>query len=324
MKTALITGANGQDAFYLTKFLLQKNYRIVLTTRRLISDFFTQFCIDLGDLSLKNNNTIIIESKDFEYKEIKNIITQYEISEIYNLGGHSNVVNSFKNPSLIIKDPLKNFETLTKIIIDLGSHIKLFQASSSEMFKDIGNGLLDENSKFNPLSPYANGKLKVHKKLIENRLKHDLYMVSGIMFNHESIRRSENYLFSHIAGNVGKIINGSKEKFRVSNLKTVRDWGYSPEFVEAMWKSLNTKDPDDYIISTGRSFSVQEILEYSFSIYNLDYEDFIYETYNENRKYDVLQKYSNPEKIYQKLSWKAKFNGKDIIRILIESKINND
>ena len=138
MKTALITGANGQDAFYLTKFLLQKNYRIVLTTRRLISDFFTQFCIDLGDLSLKNNNTIIIESKDFEYKEIKNIITQYEISEIYNLGGHSNVVNSFKNPSLIIKDPLKNFETLTKIIIDLGSHIKLFQASSSEMFEDIG------------------------------------------------------------------------------------------------------------------------------------------------------------------------------------------
>lgn len=142
------------------------------------------------------------------------------------------------------------------------------------------------------------------------------------MFNHESLIRNSDYLFGYIANGIKKIINGETDKIFISNLNTVRDWGYSEEFVKAMWLSLNYKKPDDYIISTGKSYSVERILQEAFSIVNLDYRDFIIEKFNESRSYDVEKKYSDPTKIFENLSWKADLDGVDIIKKKVDYEIN--
>ena len=140
------------------------------------------------------------------------------------------------------------------------------------------------------------------------------------MFNHESPRRTSKYLFGFLAEEVLKISNDKSKKLKISNLNTVRDWGFSGDYVDAMWKTLNHNRPDDYIISTGKSYSVKEIIEHSFKIFDLNYEDFVIEEYNKMRSYDILEKYSDPSKIKNILSWTAGLDGKDVITYMINEK----
>jgi len=321
MKSALITGAKGQDAFYLARFLLGIDYKVVLTSRKLSSSFYNNFCNELGDKAIINTNVFIVDNDILKNNEVFDIIEEHKIDEIYNLGGHSSVASSFNtNKSNVIDEPLYVFNKLIDCIKSTKKEIRLFQASSSEMFKDVGDDILDELSEIKASSPYAEGKLKIHEKLKEYRTESGLYLVSGIMFNHESPRRPDEYLFSQISKKVIEISRGLRENLYISNLNTVRDWGYSPEFVEAMWKTLNTDSPEDYIISTGKSYSVEEIINYSFKLFDLDYREYTIEKFNKLREYDVLKKYSNPEKIYNKLSWKAKYDGLDVIGLIINER----
>lgn len=322
MKSALITGANGQDAFYLTRFLLGKGYKVVLTSRKLSSSFYNDFCNELGDKAIINTNVFVVDNYIFQNNEVCDLIEEHKIDEIYNLGGHSSVASSFDiDKSNVFDEPLSIFNKLIGCIKSTKKEVRLFQASSSEMFKDAGDDFLDELSELKANSPYAEGKLRIHEKLKEYRTKNGLYLVSGIMFNHESPRRPNEYLFSQISKKVVEISRGQRENLYISNLNTVRDWGYSPEFVEAMWKTLNTDSPEDYIISTGKSYSVEEIIDYSFKLFDLDYREYTIEKFNKLREYDVLKKYSNPEKIYNKLSWKAKHDGLDVMGLIINERV---
>ncbi len=320
MKFALITGANGQDAFYLTKYLLEKNYCVVLTTRNYDKLFIGNIINEIGDIAIENKNLFLRELSINNKEEISELFREFVFHEIYNLGGQSNVVESFNKKDLSENDPIRSFNNLIYSMKYSDSEIKLFQATSSEMFKDVGREKINENTKLNPLSPYAIGKARVHEKLISLRDQENLFLVSGIMFNHESPRRTSKYLFGFLAEEVLKISNDKSKKLKISNLNTVRDWGFSADYVDAMWKTLNHNRPDDYIISTGKSYSVKEIIEHSFKIFDLNYEDFVIEEYNKMRSYDILEKYSDPSKIKNILSWTAGLDGKDVITYMINEK----
>lgn len=324
MKTALITGAHGQDAFYLTKFLLTKNYKIILTTRDKKKEFL-QYLNKCFYSYLKEKNQIqLIEIDYLSEDKINNLLSVFKPDEIYNLTGHSNVISSFKSPNLVKKEPTIIFNNFIKAIKKNNNEIRFFQASTSEIFQDINEGRLNEDSKKKASTPYAIGKLKAHNKLITTRDQTDLFLVSGIMFNHESLIRSNDYLFGYIADSIKKIKNGEQDKFYISNLNTVRDWGYSEEFVEAMWLSLNSDKPDDYVISTGKSYSVGEILDTGFKTAGLDYKNHTREVFNQNRSYDVEKKYSDPSKIYKNLSWRASLDGIDIIKKIVSYELQED
>ncbi len=317
MKTALITGGKGQDAYYLTELLLKKNYRVVLTTRKYDQTYFSQFIKSLNKLAIQEKNIFIKEVDYFNFDSVNILFDKYNVEEIYNLTGQSNVVLSFDAKKVSAEEPLIIFDNFINLINKSENRIKFFQATTSEIFKDIGKKKINEESPLDAISPYAIGKLNLHDKLNEVREERDLFLVSGIMFNHESPRRSDNYLFGYIAKKVNEIKEGKINSFEISNLATVRDWGYSGDYVDAMWQSLNSSEPDDYIISTGKSYSVEEILDHSFTSLDLNYKDHIIEKYNSNRDYDVLEKYSDPSKINEKLGWKAKFDGKSVIDMMI-------
>ena len=320
MKTALVTGAKGQDAFYLTKYLLEKDYCVVLTTRNYDKLFIRNLIYEIGEIAHENKNLFFRELSLINKEKISELFNEFIFHEIYNLGGQSNVVESFHMEEVSENEPINGFNNLIYNIQKSDHEIKLFQATSSEMFEDVGREKINEYTKLNPLSPYAIGKAKVHEALINFRDQENLFLVSGIMFNHESPRRTSKYLFGYLAEEVLKISNDKSKKLKISNLNTVRDWGFSADYVDAMWKTLNHNRPDDYIISTGKSYSVKEIIEHSFKIFDLNYEDFVIEEYNKMRSYDILEKYSDPSKIKNILSWTAGLDGKDVITYMINEK----
>ena len=320
MKTALVTGAKGQDAFYLTKYLLEKDYCVVLTTRNYDKLFISNLIYEIGEIAHENKNLFFRELSLINKEKISELLNEFIFHEIYNLGGQSNVVESFHMEEVSENEPINGFNNLIYNIKKSDHEIKLFQATSSEMFEDVGREKINEYTKLNPLSPYAIGKAKVHEALINFRDQENLFLVSGIMFNHESPRRTSKYLFGFLAQEVLKISNDKSKKLKISNLNTVRDWGFSGDYVDAMWKTLNHNRPDDYIISTGKSYSVKEIIEHSFRIFDLNYEEFVIEEYNKMRFYDILEKYSDPSKIKNILSWTAGLDGKDVITYMINEK----
>ncbi len=320
MKTALVTGAKGQDAFYLTKYLLEKDYCVVLTTRNYDKLFISNLIYEIGEIAHENKNLFFRELSLINKEKISELLNEFIFHEIYNLGGQSNVVESFHMEEVSENEPINGFNNLIYNIQKSDHEIKLFQATSSEMFEDVGREKINEYTKLNPLSPYAIGKAKVHEALINFRDQENLFLVSGIMFNHESPRRTSKYLFGFLAQEVLKISNDKSKKLKISNLNTVRDWGFSGDYVDAIWKTLNHNRPDDYIISTGKSYSVKEIIEHSFRIFDLNYEEFVIEEYNKMRFYDILEKYSDPSKIKNILSWTAGLDGKDVITYMINEK----
>tara|TARA_A100001015_G_C15041430_1_gene739906 strand:+ start:837 stop:1817 length:981 start_codon:yes stop_codon:yes gene_type:complete len=320
-KTALITGARGQDAFYLGKLLLSKNYVVVLLTRNNSDTYFKKVFFEYGNIATENRNIFVREIDCTNLDLLRSVFNEFEIDEIYNLGGQSSVLDSFIHPTLSNEQPLTIFNNFLKIIKEVNNEIKMFQASSSEIFEDAGKVKINEHSKLKALSPYAEGKLKVHEKILEEKNKGKLFLVSGIMFNHESVKRSKKYLFGYLSDTVLKIKDKEIDNFEISNLNTVRDWGYSEEYVEAMWKTLNFESPDTYIISTGISYTVKEIIEHALGLFNLKIENHVIETLDRKRYYDVLEKYSDPSKINKKLSWKANYDGKKVIELIINEKI---
>ncbi len=320
-KTALITGARGQDAFYLGKLLLSKNYVVVLLTRNNSDTYFKKVFFEYGNIATENRNIFVREIDCTNLDLLRSVFNEFEIDEIYNLGGQSSVLDSFIHPTLSNEQPLTIFNNFLKIIKEVNNEIKMFQASSSEIFEDAGKVKINEHSKLKALSPYAEGKLKVHEKILEEKNKGKLFLVSGIMFNHESVKRSKKYLFGYLSDTVLKIKDKEIDNFEISNLNTVRDWGYSEEYVEAMWKTLNFESPDTYIISTGISYTVKEIIEHALGLFNLKIENHVIETLDKKRYYDVLEKYSDPSKINKKLSWKANYDGKKVIELIINEKI---
>ena len=263
-KTALITGISGQDGAYLAKLLLKKRYKVIGLERRSARSNNWR----LEKLNIKDQ--VIIE--DIDIKEVNNLIRifdKYKIDEVYNLAAQSFVYSSFQNPietSLVNAIGVLN---LLEIIRNKKNKIRFYQASTSEMFGKTKKINQDEKTLFHPRSPYATSKTFAHYSVQNYRESYNLFASNGILFNHESPLRGEEFITRKITLGLSKIFLKKQKELKVGNIYAKRDWGYAEDYVEAMWKMLQLKKPNDYVIATGKSYSVKDFINECVKILNL-------------------------------------------------------
>tara|TARA_Y100001958_G_C21220639_1_gene545981 strand:- start:1000 stop:2016 length:1017 start_codon:yes stop_codon:yes gene_type:complete len=254
-KTALITGISGQDGAYLAKFLLTKNYKVIGSDRRSArSDNWR-----LRRLGIENK--VIYEEMELgEIYEIQRVFKKYKLDEVYNLAAQSFVGTSFSSPLNTANITGLGTLRILETIRSTNPKIKFYQASSSEMFGDVLEAKQKESTPLNPQSPYAISKVFSHFLTQNYRNSYGLFATSGILFNHESPLRGQEFVTRKIIIGLVKILKNKIDYFELGNLYAKRDWGYAKEYVEAMWKMLQMKNPDDYVISTGKTYSIKDFI----------------------------------------------------------------
>ena len=266
-KTALITGVSGQDGAYLSKLLLKKGYRVIGGERRSASGSLWR----LKDLNIEND----VEITDFELSEFTNIyrtIEKYRPDEIYNLAAQSFVGASFEMPTMTSDITGLGVSRILEAIRQINPDIKFYQASSSEMFGKVSETPQTENTPFYPRSPYGIAKLFGHWMTINYKEAYNIFACSGILFNHESPLRGEQFVTKKITMGLSKIKLGLIEYLELGNLDSKRDWGYAGDYVEAMYLMLQNDKPDNYVISTGETFSVKDFINTSCNELRIDIE----------------------------------------------------
>ena len=286
-KIAIITGVGGQDGSYLAEFLLNKNYTVVGVYRRSSLNNLTRI-----NHFINHPNLILEESDISDPSNTIELIDRYRPDEIYNLAAQSHVATSFKSPLATFSANTSGVVNLLDSCRLLSPATRIYQASTSEMFgsnysvDSDGNKYQDENTALMPQSPYAVSKVASHQLIGLYRSGYEMYCCSGILFNHESPRRGENFVTRKITLWLGRFLKYCKDhdksteigdypKLRLGNIDAYRDWGHAKDYVQAMWKMLQQDSADDFVISTGETHKVKEFLELCFGKYNLDYNDYI-------------------------------------------------
>lgn len=325
-KKALVTGATGQDGSYLIELLLKKGYQVHGIVRR-TSTFNTGRINHIyQDLHEKDQKLFLHYGDLADIGTIRKIIYQIQPDEIYNLGAQSHVKVSFDIPeytanitglgALRILEAIKDYQENT------GKKIKFYQASSSEMF---GASPPPQNEKtpFHPQSPYGCAKVLAHNITKLYREAYGIFAVSGILFNHESERRGETFVTRKITRGIARIKTGLDKKIYLGNLDARRDWGYVPEYMEAAWLMMQQPKPDDYVIGTGESHSVQEFLEIAFQEAGLgDYKKYVEIDPRYYRPTEVNNLIADAKKAKRILGWKPKVKFKDLVKLMVKADID--
>jgi len=311
MEKVLITGITGQDGIFLTKEILLNNpnskiYGISRQKNNL------KFLKNLESIGIKNYENITVLNVDISNKDetLKNL-KSLNIAKIYNLSGPSSVYESINQPEKTFEEITSIFESLISFVKESNSNISFFQASSSEMFGRNNTDILSENSSFNPQSPYAKAKLYNHEKVIE--LSKDIDIKSGIMFNHESEFRGSKYLFSKIINAAKKIKEKEMKKLTVGSLTYERDWLFAGDVANAILKIVNKGIESSYIISSGKSHSIEYLISLVFDFYNLNWEKYVEVDSSLLRKGDPEKIYSDPKKLVNELGWRPKYNFEQLL-----------
>tara|TARA_B100000085_G_C18517837_1_gene502428 strand:- start:315 stop:1283 length:969 start_codon:yes stop_codon:yes gene_type:complete len=306
MKKILITGISGQDGIFLTKYLLEKNSDINITG---ISRSNPEKSIygKLKYLGHSNFNNINIYNLNLEdKKQVANFIKDINPDVVYNLSGPSSVYKSFLNSDN--KESILNiFNNLTSAIIENKIFPRFFQASSSEMF-GISNEILNENSTFNPNSPYAEAKLINHLKVKELSENYNWPIFSGIMFNHESEFRNKDYLIMKIIKSAREISINPNKRLTLGSLDYIRDWSYASDTVNAIYEITSKGSSYDYVIGSGVGKTIKEMVNHIFNYFNLDWTNFVDINQSLLRKGDPVKIISDPSKLKMELNWSAKIN----------------
>ena len=260
-KIALITGVSGQDGSYLAELLLKKNYKVIGADRRSARS-------DMWRLKRLNiHNKITIEEMELsEVYEISRLLKKYKFDEIYNLAAQSFVKSSFSSPINTSNTTGLGVLRMLEAIREISPKTKFYQASSSEMFGDVLEKKQSETTPFNPRSPYGVSKLFGHFITKNYRESYNIFAVSGILFNHESPLRGEEFVTRKITKGLIKILQGDLKYLELGNLYSKRDWGYAKEYVVAMWKMLQQKKPQDYVISTGEAYTIKQFINEAIKI----------------------------------------------------------
>lgn len=333
MKTAFITGISGQDGAYLSRFLLGKGYSVIGGDRRTASGSLWR----LDKLGILKD--VIIE--DFELSEFTNIyrsIDKHNICEFYNLAAQSFVGASFEMPTMTADISGMGVLRVLEAIRQVNPEIKFYQASSSEMFGKVREVPQNETTPFYPRSPYAIAKVFGHWCAVNYRESFNMYCSSGILFNHESPLRGNEFVTKKIVNNVKKIIKGEQDYFEIGNLNAKRDWGYAPEYVEMMWKMLQLDKADDFVIATGENHSVRELIEYAFMYVGVDIkwqgkgnEEHGIDVKSNKIRVKINKKYYRPaevdsligdaSKAKSKLNWQTKTKFKDLVSIMMSDSL---
>lgn len=321
-KKALITGITGQDGSYLAELLLEKGYEVHGIIRR-SSTFNTSRIDHIYQDPHQENRKLHLHYGDLtDANTVRRLIYQVQPDEVYNLAAQSHVRVSFDIPeytanitglaTLRMLEAIKDYEQNT------GRRVKFYQASSSEMF-GATNPPQNENSPFYPRSPYGVAKVFSFWTTKNYREAYNIFAVNGILFNHESPRRGETFVTRKITRGIARILAGKEKKLYLGNLDARRDWGYAPEYVEAMWKMLQQQEPDDYVVGTGESHTIREFLNAAFSHVGVsDWEKYIGIDPKYYRPTEVEHLVADIKKAKEKLGWEPKVKFEDLVKIMVE------
>jgi len=318
VKRALITGITGQDGSYLAEFLLGKGYEVHGLKRR-SSSFNTGRLDDIYEDWHEKDSRIFLHFADMsDSSSLWNILYTVQPDEIYNLAAQSHVRVSFDIPEYTCDITANGALRLLEGIRRIGLKARFYQASSSEMYGS-APAPQSEDTPFYPRSPYACSKLFAHTITANYRESYNLFACSGILFNHESPRRGETFVTRKIARAVARIKVGLQNKLYLGNLEARRDWGYAPEYVEAMWRMLQQDKPVDYVIGTGESYTVREFLEIAFARFNLDWRSFVEIDPRYYRPTEVENLLADPSKARKHLGWHHSVGFRELVNIMVDA-----
>lgn len=300
MKRALICGISGQDGAYLARFLLEKGYEVTGTSRDAMAGSFS----NLSKLGISGQvNTLSMAINDF--RSVLQTLTKAAPDEIYNLSGQSSVGLSFEQPVETMESIGIATLNFLEAIRFIGKPVRFYNAGSSECFGDVGDIAADESTSFKPRSPYAVAKSSAHWMVSNYREAYDLFACTGILFNHDSPLRPERFVTQKIVRAASRIASGRGEKLRLGNLHIHRDWGWAPDYVEAMWLMLQQEKPDDFVIATGRTVSLEYFVEKTFAHFDLDWKLHVESDPSLLRPSDIRFGRANPAKAAGILGWRS-------------------
>ncbi len=313
MKRAFVTGITGQDGSYLAELLLEKDYEVHGLVRR--SSLLNRSRID----HLHDNERLHLHYGDLtDGVSLVNLVRMIEPHEVYNLGAMSHVKVSFEMPDYTASTNAIGTLRLLEAIHAARLECRFYQASTSEMFGSTPPPQ-DEDSKFHPRSPYGASKLQAHWVTVNYREAYGLFGVSGILFNHESPRRGENFVTRKITKAVAAIEAGLQDHVELGNLDAVRDWGYAPEYVEGMWRMLQAGEPTDYVLATGVGHSVRDFCEAAFAHAGMDWRDYVKHNESFERPSEVDALRGDAGKAKAELGWEAQTHALELARLMVDS-----
>ena len=312
-RKALICGIGGQDGAYLTQLLLEKGYQVWGTSRDAQMSTFS----NLRALGVREQvNLLSMAPTDF--RSVLSALTRSDPDEVFFLAAQSSVGLSFEQPAETLESISLGALNLLEALRFLGKPIKLYHASSSECFGDLGQQAATEDTPFRPRSPYAVAKASAHWLVANYREAYGLFACNGILFNHESPLRPARFVTQKIVHAARRIANGSLERLTLGRLDIVRDWGWAPEYVDAMWRMMQEDEPDDYIIATGEANSLQAFAAETFATVGLDWRDHVDSDSTLFRPTDIAWSQGNPEKAARQLGWCASVHMKDVVTKMMQ------
>jgi GDPmannose 4,6-dehydratase len=317
MKKALICGISGQDGAYLAQFLLARGYQVAGSSRDAQMSSF-------GNLvRLGVRHQIEVESVALnDFRSVLQALIKVEPDEIYNLAGQSSVALSFQQPVETLESISVGTLNLLEAIRFCGKPIKLYNACSGECFGDIADAA-DETTPFRPRSPYAVAKAAAFWEVANYREAYDLFACSGILFNHESPLRPARFVTKKIVSAACRIAGGSREKLHLGNIAIQRDWGWAPDYVEAMWLMVQQAHPDDFVIATGESHSLEEFVDTAFAQVGLDWREHVVIDPALFRPTEIAISRGNPRKSRETFGWQARYKMKEVVTLMVKDELQH-
>ncbi|MFP5343074.1 MAG: GDP-mannose 4,6-dehydratase [Candidatus Limnocylindria bacterium] len=321
MKRALITGITGQDGSYLAELLLSKGYEVHGLIRR-SSSFSTGRIEHLYQDPHEAGVRLFLHYSDLsDASSLITTLNRVRPDEVYNLGAQSHVKVSFEMPEFTADSTAMGNLRLLEAVRNVDHEVRFYQAGSSEMFGDVVERPQSETTPFRPRSPYAIAKVFAHQMTVQYRDAYGLFAANGILFNHESPRRGATFVTRKVTRGVAAILAGTAERLYLGNLDARRDWGYAPEYVDAMWRILQHDEPDDFVIATGEMHTVREFVEASFSLSGLDWERHVVIDPRYFRPTEVDELLGDASKAKRLLGWEPTTTFHELVRIMLAADV---
>ncbi|GAB4007695.1 GDP-mannose 4,6-dehydratase [Spirosoma migulaei] len=316
MKTALICGISGQDGAYLAKLLLEKGYHVVGGSRDAQMSSFS----NLERLKIRSKVEFVSISIN-DFRSVLQTLLKVRPDEVYNLAGQSSVGLSFEQPVETLESISGGTLNILEAIRFSNLPIKFYNAGSSECFGDTGSLNANENTPFRPRSPYGVAKAAAFWQVANYREAYNLKASTGILFNHESPLRPERFVTQKIVATACRIANGGTETLILGNIDIARDWGWAPDYVEAMWLMLQQDHQDDYVIATGQTYKLREFIRVVFETLSLDWRNHVRTDSSFFRPTDIAEGHADPTKANRQLGWSARYKMEEVGKLMVQERL---
>ena len=313
-KKALITGITGQDGSYLAELLLSKNYDVYGMVRRTSTVRYER-------IRHIQDKIHLVQGDLQDQTSLNRAIAEVQPDEVYNLGAQSFVPTSWNQPDFTGEVTGLGVTKILEAVHTVKPNTRFYQASSSEMFGKVQEVPQRETTSFYPRSPYGVAKVYGHWITVNYRESYDMYAVSGILFNHESPRRGLEFVTRKVSYHVAQIKLGLAHELRIGNTDAQRDWGFAGDYVEAMWLMLQQDEPDDYVVATGKTHTVERLLDVAFSCVDLNWKDYAIQDEKFMRPAEVDLLIGDPSKAHAKLGWEPEVSFEQLITMMVEADI---